>query len=129
MRCSNCGKEIQNDCNSGMKSGERQGTARVIRRVLLGVFSSGWVVTAAISEFWHAKYIAEIHKVDFSQQTPSFFQTLDIDIRSQSELFFTVSCLWLTLVLFVWAWKLATHIERSKALTRVLCRNPPASDA
>lgn len=129
MRCSNCGEEIQSGRESGMKYGERQGATRTIRRVLLGVFSSGWVVTAAISEFWHAKYIAEIHKVDFAQQTPSFFQTLDIDIRSQSEIYFMGSCLWLTLVLFVWAWKLATHIERSNVLAQALRSRPPASDA
>jgi hypothetical protein len=66
--------------------------------------------------------------VDFSQQTPPFFFELDRNFRFPSHVCFLVSCLWLALVLFVWAWKLATHIERTKALADALCRRPPVGD-
>ena len=128
MRRGKCGGEIQGGSETGVRSGERPCASWTARRVLLGLFSSGWVVTAAISEFWHALYITRIHGVDFSQQTKVFFQTLERDYLWPSELWFMGSCLWLTLVLFVWAWKLAVHLERSKALAEALLTRPPASD-
>jgi len=131
MRCNHCGAEIESGRESSMRSEERQGprrtVTRVLGRILLGVFSAGWVVTAAISEFWHIKYITEIHKFDFSQQTPSFFLTLDTDYRYQSASYFMVSCLWLIMVLFAWAWKLAAHVERSKAFAEALRSRSPVN--
>jgi hypothetical protein len=132
MRCSHCGVEIASNRKSDTMHGERDGVARSNRRlfsrILLAVFSSGWVVMAAISEFWHAGYISKIHNTGFSQQTPEFFQMLDITYRSQNMFYFMGACLWLTLVLLVWAWKLATHLERSKALAESLRARSPAGD-
>jgi hypothetical protein len=120
MRCINCGAEIQSNRESDTKYGEYDGVARSSRRLLsrifLALFSSGWVVMAAISEFWHSRYISEIHHAGFSQQTPEFFQALDIAYRSQSLLYFMGASLWLTLVLLVWAWKLSAHMERTRLI-------------
>lgn len=117
MRCSNCGAEmeIQSGRESGIKSKGRQDIGRVVRRFLLALFSSGWAMMAAISEYFQAMYITKIHTVDFSQQTPAFFQEMDVDYRFQSSFYFMGACLWLTLVLFVWAWKLSTHIEATRS--------------
>ncbi|MBN9375064.1 MAG: hypothetical protein J0I40_06680, partial [Cellulomonas sp.] len=122
MQCSHCGAEIPSHLKPGSTHGERGGVARLsrrlINRILLAVFSSGWVVMAAISEFWHIQYISTLHRTGFSQQTPEFFLRLDIDYRFQSAFYFMCSCLWLTLVLFVWAWKLSAHLERTRLIAR-----------
>jgi hypothetical protein len=132
MRCSNCGAEIPSNRESVTKDGERDEVARssrrVLSRILLALFSSGWVVMAAISEFWHARYIAEIHRVDFSQQTPEFFQMLDISYRSRNLFFFMGACLWLTLVLLVWAWKLSAHMERTRLIAEAHYGRLPRGD-
>jgi hypothetical protein len=124
MRCGRCGAEIQSDRESNTQYGQRDGVTRSFRRlvgpILLPLFSSGWVVMALISEYWHARYIAEIHRVGFSQQTPEFFQMLDINYRFVSLSYFVSSCLWLTLVLFVWAWKLSAHMERTRLIAESL---------
>lgn len=132
MRCANCGAEIASGVESGTRRAERPGTSRpagrALRRLMLGVFSAGWVVTAAISEYWHVQYVNQLHRVDFAQQTPPFFFETDIHYRFPSFFYFRVSCLWLALVLIVWAWKLATHIERTKAFADAFCCRSPVSE-
>lgn len=132
MRCSHCGAEFPSNHESNTMHGKRDGVARSSRRlfsrILLAMFSSGWVVMAAISEFWHARYISEIHNTGFSQQTPEFFQMLDITYRSNNIIFFMGSCLWLTLVLLVWAWKLSAHMERTRLIAEAHHRRIPPGD-
>lgn len=133
MQCSHCGAEIPSHRKSDTTHGERDGVARLSRRLinraLLAVFSSGWVVMAAISEFWHNGYISTLHRTGFSQQTPEFFLRLDIDYRFQSVFYFMFSCLWLTLVLFVWAWKLSAHVERTRLIARPITGAYPLATA
>jgi hypothetical protein len=93
---------------------------RFLGRVLLGLFSAGWAVTAAIAGFWHAMYITRLHGLEFSQQTPPMLNTLDVEYRFYGEMWRAISCLWFAAVLFVWAWKLAAHIERNKAMAKTL---------
>jgi hypothetical protein len=77
MRCVNCGAEIGKGDESEVRRAERPGSrwspGRAIGRLVLGIFSAGWVVTAAISEYLHTQYINRLHRVDFSQQTRPFF--------------------------------------------------------
>ena len=116
MQCSHCGAEIPSHRKPGSMHGELDDVARprrrLINRSLLAVFSSGWVVTAAISEIWHNGYISTLHRTGFSQQTPEFFLKLDIDYRFQSVFYFMISCLWLTLALLFWTWKLSAYLEQ-----------------
>jgi len=132
MRCVNCGAEIGNHDESEVRRAERPGSRwsprRALGRLALGIFSAGWVATAVISEYFHALYINRLHRVDFSRQTPPFFAEVDISYRFPSFDFFFVSCIWLALVLVFWAWKLAGHVERTKAIADALCSRPPAGD-
>ncbi len=93
---------------------------RFLGRVLLGLFSSGWVVTAANAGFWHAMYITRLHGLEFSQQTPPALNALDMEYRFYGEMWRVISCLWFAAVLFFWAWKLAAHIELTKAMSKTL---------
>jgi hypothetical protein len=111
-----------------MKSGKRQNGDRTVRGFLFGLFSSGWAVMVAVSEYWHTSYISAMHRADFAEQTPEFFWKLDLDYRIKSSLFFVIACLWLTLVLFVWARKLSAHIERTRPVAETPGDRLPAGD-
>jgi hypothetical protein len=108
----------------GMEQRKRRRPAsplrRFLSRVLLGLFSAGWVVTAAIAGFWQTIYITRLHELEFSQQTPPKLNSLDVEYRFYGEMWQVVSLLWLAAVLFVWAWKFAAHIERTKTMAKTL---------
>ena len=107
-----------------MKQGKGQRAASPLRRflgrLLLGLFSAGWVVTAANAGFWHALYITRLHGLEFLQQTPPALNALDVEYRLYGEMWRVISCLWFAAVLFIWAWKLAAHIETTKAMAKTL---------
>jgi hypothetical protein len=115
---------VQDRRNFGMEHGKRPRAASPLRRflgrVLLGLFSAGWVVTAANAGVWHAMYITRLHGLEFSQQTPPALNALDADYRLYGEMWRVISYLWFAAVLFVWSWKLAAHIERTKAMAKTL---------
>lgn len=124
MSYANPDEGARNRHELGMKPGERRRAAsplrRFVGRVLLGLFSAGWVVTAAIASLWHAMYITRLHGLEFSQQTPPALNALDVEYRLYGEVWQVTSYLWFAAVLFVWAWKLAAHIETTKAMAKTL---------
>ena len=77
-------------------------------------------MTAANAGVWHAMYITRLHGLEFSQQTPPTLNALDVEYRLYGEMWRAISYLWFAAVLFVWAWKLAAHIERTKAMAKTL---------
>jgi hypothetical protein len=124
MSYGNRDEGVQDRRELGMEQRKRRRPAsplrRFLNRVLLGLFSAGWAVTAANAGFWHAMYITRLHELEFSQQTPPKLNALDVEYRYYGEMWRAISFLWFAAVLFVWAWKLAAHIERTKAMAKTL---------
>jgi hypothetical protein len=115
---------VQDRQELGMTLGKRPRAVSPLRRflgrVLLGLFSAGWVVTAANAGVWQAMYITRLHGLEFSQQTPPALNALDMEYRFYGEMWRVISCLWFAAVLFFWAWKVAAHIELTRAMSKTL---------
>jgi hypothetical protein len=117
-------KGVQDRLELRMEQRKRRRPASPLRRflgrALLCLFSAGPAVTAANAGFWRALYITRLHELEFSQQTPPKLNSLDVEYRFYGEMWRVVSLLWLAAVLFLWAWKLAAHFERTKAMATTL---------
>lgn len=78
-------------------------TLMLIRRILIAIFSAGWLLPLWLSVDTMFDYLrAEVVPRLFGQNPINSFPFVHFSQQS-----FTVACIWLAAAVFFWAWRLA----------------------